>query len=542
MATATPTTTEYAARHNPGVLRELPLECILPSPHNPRKAFGEEDLADLAASIAEMGVMVPIVVRAIDAESYEVIAGERRWRAAHKAKLPTIPALVRAADDQEAGLLRVVENLQRVDVRPTELARGFEALHADFGLSEPEIARRTGRSQPQINKYRMLCRLPGPVLALLDDGSLSAAHAIALLKYKEFPDLCAALATLAVDRRWTSKHLESQTLLDDYSIAGNRQLLRRVDGHAGFDIAQCTACPYGAFRTSGGYGGHCLRPAHFDQLAEETAAAKRQQMLAAAAQATTETKASVPLTSDLKYDEYRSLISYQAPDGCTADCPCRGVAIGYNGKPEPVCTDVARFDKLAASAKRATAKVKRAAATALIGEIERHVRGLQEMGPVETALLLYPVFASVKEDARVAACKAQLHEAIIHGQADLAQLTPHRQMQLVLDALLRGELLLSLQDDWRGTSNGNFYAEHGGVRLEGADGIYHADCPECHVRKLRRELHPVADGRLLCGRCAREAQRATTATSGPCTHCGVIMELTAEDLADPASAICGECA
>ena len=157
------------------------IESISPNPYQPRATFDEDALAELAASIREKGLLQPIVVRHAGDGRYELIAGERRLRAAQRAGLARIPILVRDANDSEALELALIENLQRENLNPVEEARAFQRLADEFGLSQEEIARSVGKSRSAVTNSLRLLQLPADVLADLESGALSAGHARTLL-------------------------------------------------------------------------------------------------------------------------------------------------------------------------------------------------------------------------------------------------------------------------------------------------------------------------------------------------------------------------
>ncbi|MDR7518687.1 MAG: ParB/RepB/Spo0J family partition protein [Armatimonadota bacterium] len=170
------------ARHQ-GVV-EIPVDRIRPNALQPRLAFGSEPLSELEASIREHGVLQPVLVRPAGGE-YELVAGERRWRAAAAAGLRTIPAMVRHLDDRSALEAALVENLQREDLGPLERARAYRRLIEDFGMSQEDVARRVGRSQPSVANTLRLLSLPGEVQASLEAGRISEGHARALLTVQD---------------------------------------------------------------------------------------------------------------------------------------------------------------------------------------------------------------------------------------------------------------------------------------------------------------------------------------------------------------------
>ena len=160
--------------------REIDVDAVVPNRYQPRDHFDEETLSSLAASIAEVGVIQPIVVRATD-EGYELIAGERRWRAARRANLPSIPAIIRDSDDLGSLETAVVENLHRQDLNALEEAAAYQQLIEDFDFTQEQVAKRVGRSRSAVANTIRLLQLPGAVQRLVIEGQLSAGHARALL-------------------------------------------------------------------------------------------------------------------------------------------------------------------------------------------------------------------------------------------------------------------------------------------------------------------------------------------------------------------------
>ncbi|MBO5953904.1 MAG: ParB/RepB/Spo0J family partition protein [Oscillospiraceae bacterium] len=173
---------EPAAEKSPYQL--LPIHRVEPNPDQPRQDFDEEELQSLAASIAEHGVVQPLTVRQLPSGYYQIIAGERRWRAARLANLSQIPAVIIEADDRKAMELALIENLQRQDLNPVEEALGYQTLMNDYGLTQEETAQRVGKSRPAVANALRLLNLCPEVLGLLRSGALSAGHARAVLSLK----------------------------------------------------------------------------------------------------------------------------------------------------------------------------------------------------------------------------------------------------------------------------------------------------------------------------------------------------------------------
>ena len=190
------------------VLVEIPIGDITPNPNQPRMLFDEESLAELTASIQQIGVLQPILVRPAESGSgYELVAGERRWRAAGRAGLATIPAVVRTTDDLAAVEQALVENLHRQDLTALEEAAAYQQLVEDFELTHEQVAERVGKSRSAVTNTLRLLGLPPVIQHLLADGKLSAGHARALLAS---PDrtLQEALARSCVAEGWSVRMME----------------------------------------------------------------------------------------------------------------------------------------------------------------------------------------------------------------------------------------------------------------------------------------------------------------------------------------------
>jgi ParB family transcriptional regulator, chromosome partitioning protein len=188
-------------------LRELPVESIRRNPRQPRTRFGPDSIKTLAASLADAGVVQPLIVRPLRDGRYELIAGERRWRAAREAGLQSVPAIVR--DEGEAQRLQtaLIENMAREDLNPVDEARACAALVDDLGLTKEELARRLGRSRPSISNLIRLLDLPDEVLDLLASGELSEGHGRAILQARGNEARC-ALARDAAARGWSVRETE----------------------------------------------------------------------------------------------------------------------------------------------------------------------------------------------------------------------------------------------------------------------------------------------------------------------------------------------
>ena len=168
----------------PGGLKTLPLHKIEPNPDQPRQDFDPEELEALAESIRTHGIIQPLTVREMPNGYYQIIAGERRWRASRLAELSEVPVVVIEADDKKAMELALIENLQRQDLNPVEEAKGYDALISEYGMTQEEAAARVGKSRPAVANALRLLTLCEPVLNQLREGKLTAGHARAILQIK----------------------------------------------------------------------------------------------------------------------------------------------------------------------------------------------------------------------------------------------------------------------------------------------------------------------------------------------------------------------
>ena len=175
-------TAEEPASKSPYQL--LPLHKVEPNPNQPRQDFDPEQLEALARSIGEHGVVQPLTVRPLPNGYYQIIAGERRWRAARMAELKEIPAVIMEADDKKTMELALIENLQRQDLNQVEEALGYQSLISDYGLTQEEAASRVGKSRPAVTNALRLLQLTPEILEMVRNGSLSAGHARAVLSLK----------------------------------------------------------------------------------------------------------------------------------------------------------------------------------------------------------------------------------------------------------------------------------------------------------------------------------------------------------------------
>ncbi|MCW3067640.1 MAG: parB-like partition protein [Solirubrobacterales bacterium] len=200
-------------------LREVPIELISPNPKQPRRRFDQESLEALASSLGEQGVLQPVLVRPRAGGTYELIAGERRWRAAGIAGLATIPALVRAREDAATLELALIENMAREDLSPIEEARACAALIEELGLTREEVGRRVGRGRVAVSNLVRLLDLPDEVVELLQEGKLTEGHGRALLLAEDH-GARRGLARAAAEDGWSVRATEMRAR--DSNAAGPR--------------------------------------------------------------------------------------------------------------------------------------------------------------------------------------------------------------------------------------------------------------------------------------------------------------------------------
>src|SRR3954452_8828939 len=212
-------------------LRQVPVDLISPNPRQPRREFDEAALLALAGSLGERGLLQPVLVRPSTGRTYELIAGERRWRAAQLAGLETIPALVRVHDDAESLELALIENMAREDLNPIEEARACALLVEELGLTREEIGRRVGRSRVAVSNLLRLLDLPDEALELLARGELTEGHGRAILMAGNHDDR-RRLARAAVAEGWNVRRTEAEArALSASAPAEERIRARRATAH-----------------------------------------------------------------------------------------------------------------------------------------------------------------------------------------------------------------------------------------------------------------------------------------------------------------------
>ena len=217
-----------------GGLAVLSISDIKPDPHQPRRYFEESALEELAASIAQRGVIQPIIVRPLDNGRYQLVAGERRWRAAQKAQLHEIPALVRELSDREVMALALIENLQREDLNPIEEARAYNRLAELEGMTQAEIARMVDKSRSHVANFQRLLALPDGVILLVEKGDLSMGHARALIGCDDAEDIAVSAVSKQMSVRDVEKLVRKKQRGD---VAPRRSARAARSGSEDADIA-----------------------------------------------------------------------------------------------------------------------------------------------------------------------------------------------------------------------------------------------------------------------------------------------------------------
>jgi ParB family chromosome partitioning protein len=207
--------------------RRAPIENLQPNPRNPRRMFTDDELDELATSIRERGIIQPIVVRALKGDTFEIIAGERRWRAAQRAGLHDVPIAVVEANDAQSLEYAIIENVQRTDLNPIEEAAGYLALMDDFNRTQEEVAQIVGKSRPHVANMVRLLKLSEPVKQLVRTGKISAGHARLLVGQPN----AELIAHEVIDNGWSVRDLEADMRKD---VANQiRDMKREGKGFAG---------------------------------------------------------------------------------------------------------------------------------------------------------------------------------------------------------------------------------------------------------------------------------------------------------------------
>ena len=258
-----------------GELRELPVTLIKPNPSQPRTNFDEAALAALAASIEATGVVQPLLVRPLPDGSYELVAGERRWRAAQQAGLEKVPAVVRDQAEAERLQAALIENMVREDLNPVEEARACSALVDDLGLTKEELAKRVGRSRPAVSNLIRLLELPDEALGLLESGDLSEGHGKALLG-AQGNDVRRRLARDAVRGGWSVRETEKRVRLAGQPRARPTRAPADPDALAALrDVAEALEEALGHEVTARAKGEGIVAELRFDDIRDAHALARR---------------------------------------------------------------------------------------------------------------------------------------------------------------------------------------------------------------------------------------------------------------------------
>ncbi len=226
------------ARSEEGGAVELNINEIEPNRAQPRKSFSDEALRELADSISQHGVLQPLLVRPQLSGGYQIVAGERRWRAARMAGLTAVPALIRELTDSEVMQLALIENLQREDLKPLEEAQGYQALIDEFGFTQEEISKTVGKSRPAITNALRLLNLPEDVRSMLERGEMTAGHARTLLSFKDDTALRTAAKRVA-NEGISVRELEKMAQKANTEKKEKAKSVRRIRYYDEAELALC---------------------------------------------------------------------------------------------------------------------------------------------------------------------------------------------------------------------------------------------------------------------------------------------------------------
>jgi ParB/RepB/Spo0J family partition protein len=351
------------------VVIEIPLDMIVPSPFQPRRHFAEEALEELAASIRDHGLMQPVTVRPqplpdvppageargdarapIDGEEaeaaplrYELIAGERRWRAAQLAGLATIRALLVRVDDRTAALLALEENTRRADLNPIETARQYRLL-LDMGVTQDELGGRIARSQPAISNALRLLELPEAVQAAIATGRVSGSHGKTLARWKDRPDVAKDMTDYCVERGVSVSALEKGITAAAADFLVNRGSAYRLEqwignGRRMLWASLCEGCS--DYTEVPGYYPICLNPSCAKAKRKACIAECEEREAAEVEEQRVELLPGEVLRADLQGHDWGWVM---AADQCPADCPERRVLVNDRGGKEPLCLNKTRRD------------------------------------------------------------------------------------------------------------------------------------------------------------------------------------------------------
>jgi ParB family chromosome partitioning protein len=247
-----------------GQQRIVPIEQVHSSPLNPRQSFKEAELEELASSIRERGLVQPLIVRPKGPAGYEIVAGERRWRASQKAGLRNVSVIVRELSDKEVLELAIIENVQRADLNPIEEARGYKELVERFQYNQDDLAQIIGKSRSHVANTLRLLRLPDGVLGLVQDGALSAGHARALVGRED----AESLAKMIVAKGMNVREVEALVQRPAGSLPETRKKRDKDTDTVAFEkeIAEALGLKVEVKRGSGESGVLSIKYSNFDQL------------------------------------------------------------------------------------------------------------------------------------------------------------------------------------------------------------------------------------------------------------------------------------
>jgi len=224
--------------------KKIPLAFLRPNPRNPRKDFNDADLEDLVASVREKGIIQPILARTVpgQADAYEIIAGERRWRAAQRVGLHEVPVILVEADDKQALELAIIENVQRADLNALEEALGYQQLESDYGYTQADLAKVIGKSRSHVTNTLRLLKLPEKTKRLLAEGQLSAGHARALLTRADADEIASRIVAQGLSVRDVEKLTQkaesrAKPKIDDEKDADTRALEKDLSDTLGLLVS-----------------------------------------------------------------------------------------------------------------------------------------------------------------------------------------------------------------------------------------------------------------------------------------------------------------
>ena len=393
-----------SARKDGGVYMEMAVGLIAANALNPRKRFDQESLDELVATVREHGIIEPVVVRGPrdDPEHpYQLIAGERRWRAAQLAGLETIPARILAdVDDTTALRMMLIENTQRQDLDPIEEARGYRRL-IDTGMRQRAVAEAVGKSEAWVSNRLRLLKLPESAQAYVESGALTAAHGVALASYEAFPKVAERAAEVAVVKGLTSKELEGGLHHEVDQQLFDAKLTRHIGYEYGEMAKECLArCPHGASRKGGSWGQFtvCLKPDCYDQKIAEHKRADEERTQAAFEAAKTAGAKLVKL-GDLVYGSYENLAYQDAPPGCKGEsCEQRIQALMGDQKQVAVCTDVKCWRRLRVADTKSKNKAIWTKSETRMDRIAAAMAGLTECVQREMAVIAVYALGGVRHE------------------------------------------------------------------------------------------------------------------------------------------------